>query len=399
LAEYSWKDFEKPPLSDPNQLQQCRCWLLAGEENWLCQQFQEILLAALLSREERAWGLEVFRLSPALLRSKPGEGSWARALLRSVTTFPFFSRKRVVIVEGVHLLAGGEQEEIAAALENLPENAVLILSTSERAGGKKGQASGESSETEARGRLSARLCQAMRKCGNLVRFEPLSEKEAIAWAEQETQRAEKRLERSAATLLVQKRVGRDLGRLKKEIDKLVLFVGSRSFIRCEDVAEVTPRVLEEKIWDLTDALGKGKAGRATAVAVLRGMMKPTEEAGKAKAESLRILALLARHFRLLWQTKALLERGWKPGDPVRDSCGGESLLLTGRHSAARVFPSQPWLAGKYADQARRFTWPRLEEAFLSLLQCDLALKGLSAPSRPHPGLALELTLLALSGQG
>lgn len=377
MPEYSWKAFQKSAQARPGSLQECSVWLLAGEEGWLRREFQQRLLADLLSEEERAWGLEIFGLTPALARTQPAEGSWAQNILRAAATLPFFSAKRVVLVEEVHLLPASQQEELASAFGRISESSVLIFSSSESAGQK-------------RSRLSGGFREAAKKEGNLVLFDPLREAEAIAWAEEEARKAGKRLERSAASLLVHQRLGTDLGSLKREIEKLVLFAEALPSIRCEQVEEMTPRRLEESVFELTDTVSQGKAGRARALTLARRLLK-------AKEEPARILGALSRHFRLLWQTKALLERGWKPGDSVKDLEGAEQILLSRRDSVSAVFARQAWLARKYVEQARRFSWSQLEEAFPALSRCDLALKGLAFPPCTDPGLALELALISLCG--
>ncbi|NIM06007.1 MAG: DNA polymerase III subunit delta [Armatimonadetes bacterium] len=377
MAEHSWKDYSKKPLSEPDRLRECSVWLLAGEEGWLRREFQERLLGALLSEEERTLGLEVFDLTPGLLRTQPPEGSWARRIVGAANTLPFLSPRRVVVVGEAHLLPAAEQQEIVSALKTLPETTILILSSSETAGKK-------------RSRLSSKLSTAVKKAGNVVRFDALKPGEAIAWAQEEARKSGKRLESSAATFLVSKRLGTDLGSLKQEIDKLVLFVGSLPAIKVAHIEEMTPRLLEDRVFELTDALSSGKSGQALAFTLLRRFVSSKEDA-------IWVLATIASHFRLLWQTKWLLERGWRPGQPVKDFDEEGRVLLEGKDSVEAVFarPKISWKIPRFAEQARRFTWPQLEQAFRSLAQCDLALKGLSSPPRNDPGLALELALISL----
>ena len=387
MPEYSWSEFEKAAAGKTAHLPECRVWLLSGEEAWLREQFQARLRAQLLSEEERSWGEEVFRLSPALVRSQPPEGTWARSILRSAATLPFFATRRVVMVDEVQLLPEEQQEGLAAALATLPPTTVLILSTPE-AGAQKRSAPKRTAQKKPR--LSAELCKAARSAGNLIRFEPLSLDAATAWAEQQAQKAGKRMERSAATLLVRNRLGADLGSLKKEIEKLVLFAGDAPSIRTTHVEEMTPRMLEDKVFDLTDALGAGKAGQARAITLLRGLYHGKEDA-------LRLLSAIVSHFRVLWQTKWLLERGWRPGRPVKEFEEAGQVLIGGRDSAVGSFARTAWKVPKLAQQAGRYTWPQLEQALLALAECDLALKGLSSPPRTDPLLALELALVAISG--
>gem|GEM_PF-2030762 len=382
MSEHTWRDLEKIKTLE---LSACPLWWLTGEEVWLRRDFLTRLMAALLPPEERSWGLEIIRLSPALLRTRPPEGSWAKNILRAAATLPFFSPLRVVVVEEIQLLPPEQQEELAEALAEIPATTKLIFVASGAAKAAKPKGGGGSRRSK---QISEKLLRQVGAKGKVVNFAPLSIPESIAWAQEQTRKQGKRLEPSAAAILVQQRLGPDLGKLQSEIEKLVLFAGENPAIRAAEVEAMTPRILEERVFDLTDALTQRTGQQARALGVLRGLLKSGEE-------PVRILALLIRHLRLIWQVKGLLERGWRPGENKAGEGDFESVLLQGRDSAATLFGRLAWQSGKLAEQARRFTWFQLEQAFLALMQCDLALKGMSFPPRTDPGLALELAVLAL----
>jgi DNA polymerase-3 subunit delta len=320
-----------------------------------------------------------------LLRTRPPEGTWVKNILRAAATLPFFSPLRVVVVEEIQLLPGEQQEELAAALPEIPPTTRLILVSSEAGKAGKPKGGGGSSRSK---QISEKLRRRAEAQGKVVNFAPLTVPESIAWAQEQARKQGKRLEPSAAAILVQQRLGPDLGKLKSEIDKLVLFSGENPSIRAAEVEAMTPRILEERVFDLTDALTQRTGQQARALGVLRGLLKSGEE-------PVRILALLIRHLRLIWQAKGLLERGWRPGQSKTAETDFGAVLLQGRDSGAVLFGRLAWQSGKLAEQARRFTWFQLEQAFLALFQCDLALKGISFPPRHDPGLALELAVLAL----
>jgi DNA polymerase-3 subunit delta len=234
--------------------------------------------------------------------------------------------------------------------------------------------------------VSAKLRAAVGKAGAIVWFAALDAKEAAEYIQRQARRAGVHLDQSAAAMLVSQRLGTDLATLRRELDKLVLFVGEGKVITCAHVEAMTPRLLEDKIWDLTDALSLGKAGLASALVVLRRMLQARDEPG-------RILPSIVSHIRFLWQVKGLLEIGWRPGQPVQTP-ESEEILIGGGDALAARFSKQTWLAGKSADQARRFTWSQLERALIALSDCDRALKGLS-PALRDGGMALELALITI----
>jgi DNA polymerase III delta subunit len=114
-------------------------------------------------------------------------------------------------------------------------------------------------------------------------------------------------------------------------------------------------VAEEPIWDLTDAIGEGRA--ADAIALLGRLLR----AGAAEPV---LLGSLASHFRKLARTRA-----------------GERL------------PAPPFVQRKLESQARRYSGARLLAHLDAIHQTDEALKGQGGlPSE----LALERLVLGLS---
>src|SRR5205085_11289122 len=91
---------------------------------------------------------------------------------------------------------------------------------------------------------------------------------------------------------------------------------------------------------------------------------------KPQAVAGKLLALLARQYRMLWQAKYLAERRVSPRE-VRSLPPDIAAELPSESSIAA-------LAFKAADLfalARTYTWPELTRALERLLLCDLANKG------------------------
>ena len=107
-----------------------------------------------------------------------------------------------------------------------------------------------------------------------------------------------------ALQLLLTRAGTELRRLQIEVDKLSLLIGDRGVIRVADVELLTPKLAEESVFRLADAVAARNG--ALALAVLRELMEGQLES------PYRIFPLIIRQFRLIWQTKVLLDAGWKP---------------------------------------------------------------------------------------
>jgi DNA polymerase III delta subunit len=112
----------------------------------------------------------------------------------------------------------------------------------------------------------------------------------------------------------------------------------------------------EPIWDLTDAIGEGKA--ADALAILAKLLG-------AGAPPIVLLGALASHFRRLARVRS------------GDSVGGP-----------------PFVVRKLQSQASRYGQGQLTACLRAIHQTDLALKG---EGNLRPELALERLVLGLVG--
>jgi DNA polymerase III delta subunit len=123
------------------------------------------------------------------------------------------------------------------------------------------------------------------------------------------------------------------------------------------------------------------------VAVLRGLL------GEKREEPGRILWMLAQTIRLIWQTKLLVERGWRPGQEVDEETAA-LLPQEERKNALAQFARRPWLARRTVRQANAFTWGQLTRAVEALNGCDLAMKGIRGKVGDD-AVAVELVVVQL----
>jgi DNA polymerase-3 subunit delta len=195
----------------------------------------------------------------------------------------------------------------------------------------------------------------------------------------------KKLEPAAARKLVEQKVGVGLGEIEAEIQKLVLFVGEGEVVSGSHVDEVSPRLVEEDIFRLLDAVGRREAGRA--VTILRALL------GERREEPGRVLAMLAQTIRLIWQTKLLVERGWRPGSEADEETAA-LLPQDERKNALAQFGRRSWLAQRTVRQAGQLTWEQLSKAMRALHGCDLAIKRIRGKLTDQAA-ALELLVIHL----
>ena len=321
--------------------------------------------------------------------SLAAEASWealegpavtAADLLSRCQTGALFAGARGVVVHRAERIDAREQEALAKRLASpggadLPPTVAVVLVTAE---------SGPRREQKA---VKAALQQAIEKHGFSIEFSALRGQEAVTWAVKRAKELGKTLERAAARKLAEQKLGTGLTALELEIEKLASFVGERNTITSADVEEVTPRLIEEDIFRLIDAVAAQNSARA--VTVLRALLRDRREAPA------RILAMVAQAVREIWQFKLLLDHGWKPGAEADEET---KLLLPvdRRRNVLNVFsnPRRQWQIPPRLAQANSFSWARLARAVQALHDCDLAIKGV-AGKVPEDSMAIELLVIQL----
>jgi DNA polymerase-3 subunit delta len=295
----------------------------------------------------------------------------ADRILSLAQALPFLGGGRLVLVRGVDALPNEGQKKLAAALATVPPmNHVLLVTGA----GEHGKAT----------KLAADLQKGVEKVGTVYDCSPLSEEDAAAWVREALHGWGQSIEPAALQLLLT-RVGTELRRLQIEVDKLSLMAGEGGKVRAQDVELMTPKLAEESVFQLADAVATRDSARA--MGVLRELMEVQLE------QPYRIFPMLVRQFRLLWQTKVLLDAGWKPRqDP------------SGFPKAVSILPEQNalgqiggWMGGKLAGPARQLSWDQMANAYQALLETDMAGKAIEGVPRQEMDIALELLVAKLCG--
>ncbi|MGH7409592.1 MAG: DNA polymerase III subunit delta, partial [Candidatus Methylomirabilis sp.] len=253
-------------------------YCLYGEDDYRREQTLKQLLDALLPEGARVLNLDQIR---------PGEAETG-SILGSAKTPPFLSARRVVLVRGTDALSRSQQEELLAYLDDPSPTTCLVLNGT-------------------RLDLRTRLAAALQKKGMLLRFDRLggdSVKESLQGA---ARSRGKQISQEAIELLLAL-AGDDLRQSISGVEKATLFVGEREEIGPQDIEALVGETRARSIFQLTDAVG----ARDLEVA-LRCLISLLENG----EEPLPILGMLARQIRLLFQAKALHERGATSSEMAR----------------------------------------------------------------------------------
>jgi len=303
-------------------------YLLAGAEPLLRDDALDAIRRAALDGGPEEFDLD--RLDAA--------GSDPAALRDAVQTLPVMASRRLVVLREPEASRGAGLTDALAELVAQSDDSAssVIVAVSARA--------------DARTRWVRAFGEARVDCDP-----PRRSSELVAFVRREAQRQGLKLERGAAELLAE-RIGPQLLLLRQELSKAGLLAGVGAPVKRAHVAAGTLDVAEQPIWQLTDAIGEGRAGDALAVLdkLLSGGAVPPI-----------VLAALANHFRRLLRLR-----------------GGGALA------------GPPFLRRKLESQAGRYSERRLVACLRAIQRTDLALKGEGGlPER----LVLERLVIGLVG--
>lgn len=307
-------------------------YLLAGAEVLLRDEALAAIRRAVLGAEGGDFDYE--KLTGQ--RTTPGQ------LHDSVRALPMLAARRLVVLREPEARKGGKGEALAEGLADV----VADVAT--------GEACTLVVVAEQIDRRS-RWVKAFAEPAALVACDPpKNAREALGFLREEARTQGVALEPAAAELLADS-VGPNLLALRQELTKAVLFAGEGAKVTRGHVQETICAIAEEPIWDLTDAIGEGRA--ADALGVLSRLLG-------AGAPPPVLLGALAGHFRKLARARA--------GEPPA---------------------GHPFMVRKLEHQSRRYTPARLVACLRAIHEVDEVLKGSGALPA---GLALERLVMGLS---
>ena len=267
------------------------------------------------------------------------------AALDLARQLPMMARRRLVVVSGVDAIKEASEERLEAYLKDpAPEAVVVFVADS----------------LDMRRRAST----AISKAATVVRFDPLSEAEALRWVESRVRARGCQIDRGALGALVDL-TGTGLTRLAVEVDKLTTHAGGGS-IGLQAVQSLVARAREHEVWDLTDAILERDRKRA-----LRVLSRQLE----AGEEPLGLLGLLASTYRKMLLAKELM---------------GRRAPMAEVQAAVKL---PPWKMGDFNAQVRRVSLEQIAAGLTRMAEVDLAIKSsIGTPALQLEVLVCELTL-------
>lgn len=295
-------------------------YVILGPEKYFCCEALRLLKQGLIASEAIAFNYT--ELS--------GESDSIEDIIAALNTFPMMSPLRLVYVSNAAKMVKEAQERLIDYLGNPCLKSVLVL---------------EADELDRR----TGFFKALKELACILDFPKLKNYELERWVAEYVHKRGFNVSPASIKKLVDL-AGSDLQTVVNEIEKLLLFSGSRRNISDSDIENLVSRSRQHGIFELTTAIGM--RDRIGALIHLNSLLDAGEK-------PLMILSMLARHFRKVLIAKEILSRGGSPQDAA----------------AAAQIPV--FIMDKFLGQLKRVSTEEAEKMFLRLAETDLRFKSSS----------------------
>ncbi len=291
-----------------------QAYLLFGEEEYLVRQYRDKLFDALRDGDE----MNVHRFE--------GKEINMEEVLELAETLPFLASRRVILLQDTGWFKHGG-ENMAAYLAHPAPTAFFLFAEH---------------EVDKR----SRLYKQAQSLGYVKEFAAQDENSLKRWIGGILKKEGLQIKESTVEFFLE-RVGTDMGNIRLELEKLICYCMGRDVVERQDVEAVCTASINNRIFDMVEAIGEKRTQDALALYYdLLALKEPP----------LRILALIGRQCNILLQVKQLKGKG--------QSNQGISEAVKVPLFAVR----------KYAAQAARFKERELRNAVVRCVEAEEAVK-------------------------
>lgn len=308
-------------------------YLFTGEEIYLRNQYKKKLQDALISPEDTV-NLNYYQ----------GKGISVQELIDQGETMPFFSERRLLVVEDSGFFKSASLE-LAEYLENIPETTYFLF---------------VENEVDKRGRLY----KTVKKYGSVVEFSRQTEDMLMRWILGILKKEQKNITRSTMELFLEK-TGTDMNQIGMELEKLLSYTMGREVITAEDVEAICTSQTVNKIFEMISAMAEKNQRKA---------LDLYYDLLALKEAPMRILYLIARQFNQIMLISELNEQG------------------LGREAIAEKLGIQSFIVRNGIRYARSFSAEQLRYAVETAVQTETDVKT----GKLDEKLAVELVIVEMS---
>jgi DNA polymerase-3 subunit delta len=290
-------------------------YLLYGPEEYLVRQYRDKLKKALVP-EGDSMNFSAFS----------GSDIDQQEIIDLADTLPFFAEHRLILIEDSGLFKRSA-EELAKYLPTVPESTVFVFV--EKEVDKK-----------------TKMFKETKKVGSVVEFARQTDATLARWIEGRIKKNGKEITRNAYSLFI-KKTGNDMENIDKELEKLLCYTLDKDYIDEEDVEAITTEQIENKIFDMIDAVAAHQQKKA---------LDLYYDLLALREAPMRILYLLSNQFQRIMVVKAMTNQGF-----------------ANRDIASRAGCPE-WAVRKYQAQSRAFSMVQLKQAIRDGVEYETAVK-------------------------
>ncbi|HIW21820.1 MAG TPA: DNA polymerase III subunit delta [Candidatus Dorea intestinavium] len=290
-------------------------YLLYGEEDYLKKQYKEKLKQAILP-EDNSMNYAYFE----------GKGADEHEIIMLCETMPFLAEKRLVVVENSGFFKV-KKDEMGSYIANIPESTVLVF---------------VENEIDKRNKVYKEVA----KKGRAIEIKIQDERTLILWIASLIKKENKKVKESTIRYLIEK-AGDNMESLSNELEKLFSYTLDQEEITIKDIDEIVTVRLQNHIFDMVDAVSTKKQKKA---------LDLYNELLALKEPPMRILYMLGRQFRQLYEVKQLKSEGYSKS---------QIASKAGMH---------PFVVGKTMVQSDQFSLKKLKEIMEDALDLEKAVK-------------------------
>lgn len=270
-------------------------YLLYGAEAYLKKQYKERFIKAMLPDGDT--------MNYAYYE---GKNTDIKEVIDLAETLPFFAERRLIVFEDTGFFKNSGAD-LADYISDMPATTYFIFIES---------------EVDKR----SKLYKAVKAKGHIVELDAQDENTLRKWVLSLVKKEGKQMDASDVAYFLNK-VGTGMENITKELEKLVCYCIDRAVITRDDIDAVCVTQITSHIFEMVNAVANKDQRKA---------LDLYYELLALKEPPMRILFLLIREYRILFQVKALLKQGY------------------GRKEIASKAGLHPFAAGRYMDEAKRF---------------------------------------------
>lgn len=307
-------------------------YLIYGEETYLRKQYRDKLKEAIIGDDTMNYSyFEGDKLS-------------VRDIIDIGNTLPFFSERRLIIIENSGFVRSSN-EELADFIKHIPDYLIIVM-------------------VEAEIDKRNKVYKAANDVGYVSEMKPQTTATLEKWVAGLLKAEDKVIEKAAVERLLEK-TGASMEIIKGEIDKLVTYCMDRGAITVADVEVICTTQTTSHIFDMIAAIANKKQQQA---------LNLYYDLLTLKEPPMRILYMLVRQFNGIMQVQEEMSFG------------------KGNSDIAKSMGVAPFIVGKYMTQAKHFSKDKLKEALADCADIEERVKN----GRINDKMGVELMIIKYS---